>query len=401
VLSDDDDSVSATTFDQARAFMSAAHCIVSVIALPGVPADGGRLGALARETGGQYSQSTTLEIAERGVAAKPAWNPLGTTGKWVAIAASLAATGLLVLGVLFLMMKRESRVEQALAPYSGRTAKHDDEVGGSAFARMAFVRRAIALTGKLAARRGFLARVESDLERADMPVRAPEILLVAAAAVFVVGIVVFAATGSVVLGVLAVVVTGVLPPAAINFVATRNQRKFVAQLPDTLNLTAGALRAGYSFLQSLETVSAQIDGPMGKELRRILAEGRLGRDLEDSMEETARRMASDDFDWVVMAIRVQREVGGNLAEVLASVAETMIVRDRLRREIKALTAEGRISMVILGIMPVALALFLYVVNPNYMSLLFTDPTGRMLAAGSAVLAMVGVYWMRKTTQIEL
>jgi tight adherence protein B len=234
-----------------------------------------------------------------------------------------------------------------------------------------------------------------------MPVRAPELLLFAAAAVAVVGIVIFVATGSVVLGGCAVIITGVFPPAALKFVAGRNRRKFVAQLPDTLNLIAGALRGGYSFLQSLETVSMQIDGPMGKELRRVLAEGRLGRDLEDSMEETARRMESDDFDWVVMAVRVQREVGGNLAEILASVSETMIVRDRLRREIKALTAEGRISMVILGIMPVALALFLYVVNPKYMSLLFTDPTGRMLAIGATVLAAVGVYWMRKTTQIEL
>lgn len=401
VLSDGDDSVSATTFDQARAFMAGAHCVVSVIALPGVPADGGRLGALARETGGRYSQSTTLESAPRGVSAKPAWNPLGTSGKWVAVGASLAATGLLVLGVLFLVVKRESRVEQALAPYFGTTKKHEHEVEGSAFAQTTIVRRAVALTGKLAAHRGVLARVEGDLERADMPMRAPEVLFFAAATVFVVGVVIFFVTGSVAMGALAVVCTGLFPPAAINFIAGRNRRKFVAQLPDTLNLMAGALRAGYSFLQSLETVSTQIDGPMGKELRRILAEGRLGRNLEDSMEETARRMASDDFDWVVMAIRVQREVGGNLAEILTSVAETMIVRDRLRREIKALTAEGRISMVILGIMPVALGVFLYVVNPKYMSLLFTDPTGRMLAAGATVLAMVGVYWMRKTTQIEL
>ena len=400
VLSDGDDSVSATTFDQARAFMAAAHCVVSVIALPGVPADGGRLGALARETGGRYSESTTLDAAPRGVVAKPAWNPLGTNGKWVAVGASLAATGLLVLGVLFLVMKRESLVDKALAPYTA-TARHDTELDGSAFARTAFVRRAVALTGKIAARRGFLARFEGDLERADIPVRAPEVLFFAAAAVVVVGLVVFATTGSLVMGVLAVIITGILPSAVVKFVADRKRRKFVAQLPDTLNLTAGALRAGYSFLQSLETVAIQIDGPMGKELRRILAEGRLGRDLEDSMEETARRMASEDFGWIVMAVRVQREVGGNLAEVLASVAETMIVRDRLRREIKALTAEGRISMVILGIMPVALGLFLYVVNPNYMRLLFTDRTGRIMLAGSALLATVGVWWMRKTTEIEL
>jgi tight adherence protein B len=401
VLSDGDDSVSATTFDQARAFLFGAHAVVSVMALPGVPADGGRLGALARETGGQYANSTTLDPSRPANRAKAAWNPLGGAGKWLAIAASLAAAGLLALGVLFLVMKRESTVEQALAPYFGTVTPMEGGVEDSTLAKTAVMRRVFALTGSLAARRGFLTRVEGDLERADMPVRAPEVLFFSTVAVFVVGMGVFVLNGSLVLAGLAVVVTALLPAVAIKFVATHNRKKFVAQLPDTLNLTAGALRAGYSFLQALETVSTQIDGPMGKELRRILAEGRLGRDLEDSMEETARRMASEDFDWVVMAVRVQREVGGNLAEILTSVAETMIVRDRLRREIKALTAEGRISMVILGIMPVALALFLFVVNPKYMSLLFTDPTGRMLAAGSTLLAIVGVWWMRKTTQIEL
>src|SRR5207249_4246441 len=152
VLSDGDDSVSATTFDQTRGYVQAVHSVVSVIALPGVPTDGGRLGALARETGGRYSQSTTLDMAHRGVVAKPSWNPLGTSSKWVAVGASLAATGLLAIGVLFLVVKRESLVEQALAPYVGGTAKHDAEMEGSAFAQTALVRRAIALTGKLAAR---------------------------------------------------------------------------------------------------------------------------------------------------------------------------------------------------------------------------------------------------------
>lgn len=401
VFSDGDDTVSATTYDEARAAVANTRTVVSVIALPGSAPESGRLGGLVRESGGQFTTRASVDGGARGVPAKKIWNPLGGSGKWVAIGASLFAALLLVTGLILLFMRRESMVEQALAPYSGSQAATEKDDHSSAFVQSAFLKRAVALTGRFAARRGVLSRVDGDLERADLPIRAAELLFFAVTAIVLIGVVALALAKSLFVALFVVILASLAPVVAVKIIGKRKRQKFVSQLPDMLNLVAGALRAGFSFLQALETVSSQIDGPMGKELRRIIAETRLGRGIEDSMEETARRMSSDDFDWVVMAVRIQREVGGNLSEVLDSVAETMIVRDRLRREIKALTAEGRISMVILSVMPVGLGLFLYLANRPYISVLFTDPTGRLMAGGAAILASAGVYWMRKTTEIEL
>ena len=133
--------------------------------------------------------------------------------------------------------------------------------------------------------------------------------------------------------------------------ANRRRKQFEALLPDTLQLLASTLRAGYSLMQGVEAVSQEVSEPMGRELRRVVTEARLGRPLEEALDGVADRMESGDFAWAVMAIRIQREVGGNLAELLVTVAETMTERERLRRDVNALTAEGKISAIVLGLLP--------------------------------------------------
>jgi tight adherence protein B len=197
------------------------------------------------------------------------------------------------------------------------------------------------------------------------------------------------------------VLTALVPPAILRFLAGQRKRKFQTQLPDMLQLMAGSLRAGYSLLQGVEAVAQEVDEPMGSELRRVLAEARLGRTLEDSLDDMAERLNSRDFAWAVMAIRIQREVGGNLAELLSTVAETMIARERLRREVRALTAEGRISAIILGLLPVGLVLVMYSINREYMNVLLHDGFGQVLLIGAGLLAGVGFYWMKKTIEIDI
>jgi tight adherence protein B len=177
--------------------------------------------------------------------------------------------------------------------------------------------------------------------------------------------------------------------------------KFEAQLPDTLALLAGSMRAGFSFAQGLEAVAEEASEPSRRELQRVFAESRLGRPIEDALEDSAARMQSVDLAWAVMAIRIQREVGGNLAELLDTVADTMTQRERLRLEIKALTAEGRFSGWILGIFPVAFAGVLYLIQPDYMGVLFQESIGIMAVIASAVMTFIGFIWLRKILQIEV
>ena len=158
--------------------------------------------------------------------------------------------------------------------------------------------------------------------------------------------------------------TLLIAAVAVQTVARRERVKFENQLPDTLNLLSTSLRAGYSLLQALEAVASEAPEPTGREFGRAINETRLGRSPVDSLKDVAERMESVDFDWAVLAISIQREVGGNLAEVLQTAAETMLHRNRLRREMKALTAEGRISAIVLSALPILLFAFLFLSNPD-------------------------------------
>jgi tight adherence protein B len=207
--------------------------------------------------------------------------------------------------------------------------------------------------------------------------------------------------GGPILALVALIFIVIAPPAILNLLAAQRLRKFNSQLPDTLQLLASSLRAGFSFLQGVEAVAQEVSDPMGSELRRVIVEARLGRPVEESLDECAARMKSDDFDWAVMAVNIQREVGGNLADLLQTVSVTMIERERLRRDVKGLTAEGRMSAIVLGCLPPALAMVFYVTNPAYISVLFTH-LGGQIALGVAVVAMLlGFFWMKKIVDIKV
>jgi len=325
----------------------------------------------------------------------------GTSGKVIVALLALVAAGLLAFGLLMLFARDEDSLQSALRPYADEPSDEDE---GSrtelSIAESALIRRAVDTTARIAKERGVLDTVERKLEQADLPLRAPEALFFTMVGALL-AIIAFAALGGFVGLVLGIVVAGFGPVAVLNFMASRRRRKFQSQLPDMLQLLAGSLRAGYSLLQGVDAVAQEVSDPMGQELRRVLAEARLGRPLEEALDDAAERMQSADFSWAVMAVGIQREVGGNLAELLDTVAETMIQRERLRREVKALTAEGRVSAIILGLLPVGLGMFMYVANREYINKLFDTGLGQGLLGGSIALAVAGFYWMKRIVEIEI
>jgi tight adherence protein B len=168
-----------------------------------------------------------------------------------------------------------------------------------------------------------------------------------------------------------------------------------------LQLIAGSLSAGYSMPQAIDTVVREGSQPISGEFNRALVEARLGVPMEDAMEGIADRMKSKDFAWVVMAIRIQREVGGNLAELLTTVSGTLRERETLRRQVKVLSAEGRLSAWILGLLPPVFALYLALAQPSYLKPLVTEALGWLLLAVGLVLLAVGALWMRKAVKVEV
>jgi tight adherence protein B len=263
-----------------------------------------------------------------------------------------------------------------------------------------FVKRAVAMTERLSANRGLLTGLESRLEQADLKLRAGEVALFTVVAGVLGGSAVAALINPVIGLAAGLIILGV-PLLTLSSMAKLRRRRFTSQLPDTLNLLAAVLRSGYAIVQGIDAVAKEVGEPMGGELRRVIAEAQLGRDVTEALTDCAERMQSADFDWAVMAIGIQREVGGNLAELLSTVADTMVQRERLRREVKGLTAEGRMSAYVLGLLTPGLALFMYAVNKDYLDPLFDETLGQILLFGSVGLAVFGFWWMNRIIQIDV
>ena len=147
--------------------------------------------------------------------------------------------------------------------------------------------------------------------------------------------------------------------------------------------------------------SREAGGPMSEELNRALLESRLGMPLDEALESAATRMQSTDFHWVVMAIRINRQVGGNLAEVLTNVSQTIRQRERLRRQVKSLSAEGVLSAWILGLMPLAIGGFIALTRPEYLMPLFTTALGWLMCAAALLLYLIGIVWLRRLVSLEV
>jgi len=323
--------------------------------------------------------------------------------KYIGVVLILFAAGLGAFALIMLTQQDDSHLTTVLQPYSegflDETIRDSDD--DSSLAKTALIQRAVEMTEDFAERQGFLAGVEAKLERADMPLRAAEALFFYGAMVGVVGLLSMVLTRSLVGTALVTGLAIMLPSAAVNFKAKRRLKKFNAQLPDMLSLLSGTLRAGYSLMQGVEAVSREVEDPIGYELRRVVTESRLGRPLEESLDAAAERMGSADFGWAVMAIGIQREVGGNLAELLMTVADTMVARERLRRDVDALTAEGKVSAMVLGFLPIGLGLAMWVINPEYIGVLFSERLGNIMLAGAGLLAGFGFWWMKKLIEIDV
>jgi tight adherence protein B len=211
----------------------------------------------------------------------------------------------------------------------------------------------------------------------------------------------FLFTANVFFAVIAGVLAAVFPRPLLALKARSRQKAFLAQLPDTLQLLAGSLRAGYGIVQAIDTVSQEASEPTAGEFRRVMTESRLGMPLEEALDGMADRFDSEDFRWVVLAIKIQRQVGGNLAELLDTVGATLRERAMVRRQIKTLSAEGKLSAVILTALPFCITAFLFLTNRDYIMLLVTRTIGLIMVFIASFLIVMGMLWMRKIIDIEV
>ncbi|MFL6061428.1 MAG: type II secretion system F family protein [Marmoricola sp.] len=259
-----------------------------------------------------------------------------------------------------------------------------------------------AATTVLATNAGAEAKIAQRLEGAGMALKSSEWLLMHIGIAFGAGLLgVLISGGNPLVMILFVVLGAIGPWLYLGMKRGKRLKAFGAGLADTLQLMSGSLSAGLSLAQSMDTIVREGTEPITSEFKRAIVESRLGVGLEDALDGVAERMGSRDFKWVVMAIRIQREVGGNLAELLLTVAETLREREYLRRHVRALSAEGRLSCWILGGLPPAFLVYLTLTKPTYVKPMYTTPIGWMMCIGMSVLLSVGIFWMSKVAKVDV
>jgi tight adherence protein B len=353
--------------------------------------------------GTQVTPSTVAIPAE--LPRAPALSRLESEQGRYVLAIAGFATVLLACLLLFGPGSRSARpyraLRQRLSPYSLTHAISDDRTRLTAFGSSEWAGRATAMAETLV-RRGNLEEAFLDrLEAAGLNMRVAEFVLISLGSAFIPPLLVLILTRNLLLAMLVVLLGTVGPFLWLAVLASRRQAKFDEQLPSTLQLLSGALQAGHSLQQAVDTVVQEAGDPIAAEFQRVLTEARLGRPLEEAFEAMAKRTRSLDFEWTVMAIRLQRQVGGNLAEVLSTVSQTIRDRYSLKRQIRALSAEGRLSSLILSILPLLLFAALLIFNPLFLRPLFTTTIGLMMMVGAAVLMIFGVFWLKKITEIKV
>ena len=365
--------------------------------------------ASTRGTAQDFGVTGFAVTSDRKQASKnpPATAGIGFGARWWTIVGGVAAVFVAIFVLALLMLGKFSRAgrERALSgmfnKYGPRhqTAPRQKEPEPESTGRVATA--AVSAVNSLMTS-GTQERLARRLDLAGMTRKPAEWALFGGCLGVLIAATLSLVTSYVLLGVLAGAVIGWLSMRmSLSVRILRRRAAFSDQLPDILQLIASTLQAGFSLPQALDAVVREQGPPAAGEFSRALAEARIGAKLEDGLEAVAIRMESDDLHWTVMAMRIQQGVGGNLAEVLHTIATTIRERAAMRRQVRALSAEGRLSAYILVALPLIVATWLFISSATYMRPLYTTTFGEVMLVLATALLVIGALWMHRVIKVEV
>jgi tight adherence protein B len=318
------------------------------------------------------------------------------TDAWLTLVLGAAFVATFLLAVMLLSIREKGRQRRSMSHLIlGRGRK-------KAATETSWMPSGLAQAGeRLATASGFSGRLDVKLEQAGLPMKAGEFVALTAVCALAGAVLGAILLTNILFALVVAVVAGLIPYAWLVRARGQRQKRMAEQLADVLSILASSLRAGHSFLQALDQVANEIKDPSAGEFHRVVSEIRLGRSIDEAMVEMADRIGSDDMRWAMMAVNIQRQVGGNLAEVLDIVANTVRERAYIHRQVKVLSAEGRISIAILSLLPFGIFFYLVIVNPDYIGLLFSTMMGRLMLIVGGALMGLGIFIMTRIVKIDV
>ena len=309
----------------------------------------------------------------------------------------VAISVILLFGAMWRLLTPDDSVDKRLAEYGGdldiSAVQAMNDFGDSRRPKLPTINRV--LSGM-----EFGPRLAKLLMQADVPLTAAEFMIFTLAGAFM-GLAFGIFKNDILLGILLGAALAILPFYYLKWRKSRRQKMITEQLPDVLALLVGALRAGYGLAQAFEVAREQIPAPFSTEIDKVLRAVHLGQSMQQALNDMAERVGTDDMDMVVIAINIQYETGGNLAQTMETIAETIRERLRIKQEIQVLTAQQRLTGYLLAAMPIILAVILFLINPDYMSRLFEPGWIRLVPITAAIMQIIGFLVMRKIVNIEV
>jgi tight adherence protein B len=315
-------------------------------------------------------------------------------GLWIMVVVAMIGLGAVVVGLFASRRAGQAFIEERL----GLVGEEVVAPVGAGGARKTPIGDAL---DRALASRGVGSDLATQLARADLKVTVGEFMAATVMLVMAAGAVAAFLRKDVVVTAGACLAGFFGPRFYVGVLRGRRLKAFNNQLGDTINLMVNGIRAGYSILQAMEAVSQEMGPPISEEFGRVVQEVQLGITLEEAMAHMLRRVPSDDLDMMITAINVQREVGGNLAEVLNSISFTIRERVRIKGEIRALTAQSRASGYLIAMVPVVLAVVVYLISPDFMGKMFNDVCGYIMLGAAVMGIVLGFVVINKVVQIEV
>ena len=317
---------------------------------------------------------------------------------------SLIST-IFILLILILMLEYRSRSRRALARrmryYAGEM---DNPQGNKPIERKSLRERFLDLLrggGRLFNNIRHARGLDFKMQQAGIPLLGTEFMALLLLSAVVVGSIAAVIVKKWYAGILAAIIIVAIEYIYVLVRIERRSSSFTNQLGDCLMMVANALRAGFSFLQAMEMISKEMEPPISEEFQHVMRDINLGATVERALDDMDKRVGSPDFSLVVTAVLIQQQVGGDLARILDTISETIQDRIRMRREVKTLTTQGRLSGWVLVLTPIALALFMTSSNPKYLDPLFNHPIGQMILGATVVLEIIGAIVIKRIVDIEV